>query len=64
MIIPTIIGCVCGCALYAFLERRYADGYAKLRYCIDITLKLPNETIEDFIKRAHKEKLGEYLIID
>ena len=63
-IIAVMIGCVCGCALYAFLERRYTDGRVKLKYCINIALKLPGETIEDFIKRAHKEQLGEYMIID
>lgn len=57
----TMLGCLCGCAIW---DRWFADGRDKLKYCIDITLKLPNEDIKDFIKRAHKERLGEYLIID
>lgn len=42
----------------------YKDPRSKLKYTIDISLKESNESIKDFIKRAHKERLGSYIIID
>ena len=58
-----LIGLIVG-EVIIYMVHVYRNPKNKLRYCIDITLKYPCESYKQFIKRAHKERLGEYVVID
>jgi hypothetical protein len=46
------------------ITRKLFEGESQhIRYLLDVTLRNPFESVDDFIKRAYRENLGRYDLI-
>jgi hypothetical protein len=53
---------VLGCFIANWLFSKVGRKPKRLIYTLDVTLRLPYESYDDFIKRAFSQGLGRYIV--